>query len=132
MATQFLTSVTAKYVPANAGTFDPPSNAWYAEVALSPRTKMSSFMKRVIGTEGKAMKAITHQARVSYMWYFPERHSVGIWAVYNNFGAANTCIENAKHRLLERENFIMKNYLIQAIDENIKEYIDSFMSDDEE
>jgi hypothetical protein len=117
MAASFISSMTKQVPVANAGKFDPPVNAWYAEVHLKTSSNFASMMKRVIGAEGKAMKAITHQARVSYMWYFPERHTVGIWVVCGNEDAANERIEDAKFRLQERETYIRIKYYIQALHE---------------
>lgn len=111
------------HVPKESGSYDPPHNAWYAQVNLSDESFNSSLMKRVIGTDGKAMKAITHQAGVSYMWYFSDDHSIGIWVVCNDGDLANERIADAKSRVLERERYIVYNYGNQAAWE---EYANNF------
>jgi hypothetical protein len=114
----FITPLIKQHVPEKSGEYDPPSNAWYAQVNLSDASFYPSVVKRVIGSQGKAMKAITHQAGVSYMWYFPDDHSVGIWVVCDDPDLVNERIQDAKRRVVERERYILSNYRAQAMEEN--------------
>lgn len=122
-----MSTYVAQHVPVEAGVYDPPKDAYYYQVFLDPAFKKLSIMKRVIGSEGKAIKAITHQARVSYMWYFELEHAIGIWVCTRDENVAIQNSSDAKQRVLDRVKYIVDNYGAQAKDEDEKAAYDAYI-----
>ena len=73
------TSVQNTHVP---GVYNPPLNAHYTQISTEPVSE--DAMRISIGQNGKVFKAITHQAKVNYIWFNKEKKYVEIWGPEQN------------------------------------------------
>lgn len=78
------------------GVYNPPINTYYSEL---PVTLNKESMRFVIGKDGIAFKAITHQAGVLYLWFNEQKSVIEVWGHYSK-------LEDAKKRLTERMKLI--------------------------
>lgn len=95
--------------------FAPPVNAWYTEM---PVRDPMSVMKRTIGADGRVFKAITHQADVDYIWYFPDRHTIGFWSLQPDSEVASALIHDAQQRVSDRIALVYRTYGDQVYEED--------------
>jgi len=73
------TPVQNTHVP---GVYNPPLNAHYTQISTEPVSE--DAMRISIGQNGKVFKAITHQAKVNYIWFNKEKKYVEIWGPEQN------------------------------------------------
>lgn len=76
--------------------YDPPVGAMCIEVPLDPSMQWSTMFK-VIGKEGKVLKAITHQSGADYIWWNQTKNLIEVWAYDVN--AAVDAVERVVHRV---------------------------------
>lgn len=102
--------------------YNPPMAPFYFELKLSPFVQLSTMLK-VIGKEGNAFKAITHQSGSDYIWWNKDKNVIEIWA-YSYYVALDAFyrvaeryqrFENAEPKIVfgtfdEQEYLAMRNF----------------------
>ena len=89
--------------------YSPPVDALYTEVPLSSTLQWSTMFK-VIGKEGKVLKAITYQSGADYIWWKQERNVMEICAY--SYAALNDAFNRVSDRVGWFEQEQDKNMVI--------------------